>query len=244
MKPSAKQVEIRCALLLAGYAAWGALAFLLGLFRGQSGVSVYQADPRPVERILVGLAGALAVATASVVWRVARHSARVGVAGMTVAVLTAVTALAGMLSVGLFIVPIAVVLFFLALPITPEHSGHSGRIGPPPAGWYADPADEHAWRFWDGHGRNGCSPARPRTMPDGPAKVWSMLACPSSVVEQPLSACSRTRSTCPRTPGRGPLWRGAVQGFGEEPASSLPGAVGIKATEVTTAPQASRRSSR
>lgn len=150
MKPSAKQVKVRCALLLAGYSAWGALAFLLGLFGGDSGVTVYQANPRPVERILAGLAGALVVATASIAWRVARHSARVGVAGMTVAVLTAITALVGMLSVGLFIVPIAVVLFFLALPVTPEHFRPSGPIGHPPAGWYPDPGDEHAWRFWDG----------------------------------------------------------------------------------------------
>jgi lysylphosphatidylglycerol synthetase-like protein (DUF2156 family) len=150
MKPSARQVKVRCALLLAGYSAWAALAFMLGVFGRHSGVTVYEANPRPVEHVLAGLAGALVVATASVAWRVARHSARVGVAGMTVAVLTTILALVGMLSIGLFVVPIAVVLLFLALPITPKHFGRSGPIGHPPAGWYADPADEHAGRFWDG----------------------------------------------------------------------------------------------
>lgn len=150
MKPPGKPVLLRLLLLLAGYVAWGTLTFLLVSFRPSSGATVYQANPRPVEWILVGLAGALLVATASVGWRVLRRSARVGVAGMTVAVLAVVAALVGLLTVGPFIIPIAAVLMLLALPIPPAHPTPLAEIGRSPPGWYQDPGDHEARRFWDG----------------------------------------------------------------------------------------------
>lgn len=150
MKPPGKPVVLRLLLLLVGYLAWGALTSLLVSFRPSSGATVYQTNPRPVGCILVGLAGALLVATTSVLWRVARHSARVGVAGMTVAILAAIAALVGMLTVGPFIVPIAAVLVLLALPIPPEHPTPLAEIGHGPPGWYQDPGNDRARRFWDG----------------------------------------------------------------------------------------------
>lgn len=150
MRPPGKHVVFRLVLLLAGGLGWGALAFLLVAFRPSSGSTVYQENPGPVEGILVGLAGALLVSTGSIAWRVARRSSRVGVAGMVVAVLAAMVALAGWLTVGLFIVPIAAVLFVVALPIPPEHPTPPTSAGRPPPGWYGDPGDRHAWRFWDG----------------------------------------------------------------------------------------------
>jgi len=161
-----KQVALRFALLLGAYLAWGALALLLITTTGNSSVSgtsidghvtqvaqpattIYQSDPRPVQAILVGLAGALLISTASVVWRVVRRSTRVGVTGMIVAGLAGVVAVLGMLTIGMFILPVAVLLVVLALPIAPERR----PVLPPPVGppgWYGDPAGGTSWRYWNG----------------------------------------------------------------------------------------------
>lgn len=143
-------VVLRCALLVAGYLAWGALTFLLVRDQPSSGTSVYRTNPGPVELILAGLLGALLVGTGTLAWRVVRHSGRTGVAGVTVAALTGVMALVGMLTVGLFIVPIAVVLALLALPLPPEDRTPPPPTGATPPGWYEAPGDPRAWRFWDG----------------------------------------------------------------------------------------------
>lgn len=145
-------VALRCALLVAGCLAWGALAYLLVWNQPSSGPTVYQTNPRPVAIILAGLVGALLVETGTLAWRVARHSTRTGVAGMTVAALAAAVAFAGMLTVGLFIVPIAVVLVLVALPLPPEDPAPPWPIGGPRPGWYEDPGARGALRYWDGSG--------------------------------------------------------------------------------------------
>lgn len=150
MRVLRQPVARRIAVLVAGYVGWGALAWLLTVNQSPAGTSVYRENPGPVEAILGGLAGALVVATASVAWRAARHSHRVGVTAMVVAGLAGLVALAGMLTVGLFIMPIAAVLFFLASPIPPERHRPGAPPAPAPAGWYGDPGGSGGWRFWDG----------------------------------------------------------------------------------------------
>ncbi|MGH8981300.1 MAG: hypothetical protein ACRDWE_09815 [Acidimicrobiales bacterium] len=74
---------------------------------------------------------------------------------MTVGVLSAIVALLGMLSVGLFIVPLAAILLVLALPIPPENSAPRYPTALPPPGWYENPGGRHGWRFWDGSSWTG-----------------------------------------------------------------------------------------
>lgn len=157
------------AAVLGAYLAWGGLAFLVAgihayssqteqLVNGrltevtQEGSTVYQANPESVTIVLGLLGVALLVATASVVWRIFRRSERVGVTGMIVAAVSGVVALLGMLTIGPFIAPLAVLLVVIALPIAPDR----GRRPPPPQpgfvppGWYKDPGGLMAWRYWDG----------------------------------------------------------------------------------------------
>ena len=161
-----KHVALRFALLVGAYLVWGATALILSHANGSSSVigssvnghitqitraapTVSQEDPGPVQVILLGLAGALLIATASVVWRVVRRSKKVGVTGMIVAGLVGAVALLGMLTIGMLIVPLAALLVALALPIAPDR----WRTLPPPRahpGWYADPAGEASWRYWNG----------------------------------------------------------------------------------------------
>ena len=116
-----KQVKVRCFLLGCAYLVSVGLAVALFTVGGSSaqggGQTVYQADPGPVKMILSGLAVACAVATASVLWRVAHRSPRVGVAGLVAALPVGVMALLGMLTVGPFILPLAALLFVIALPM-------------------------------------------------------------------------------------------------------------------------------
>ncbi len=162
----AKHVALRFALLVGAYLVWGATALILSHTNGSSSVigssvnghitqitragpTVLQEDPGPVQVILLGLAGALLIATASVVWRVVRRSKKVGVTGMIVAGLVGAVALLGMLTIGMLIIPLAALLVALALPIAPDR----WRTLPPPQphpGWYADPAGEASWRYWNG----------------------------------------------------------------------------------------------
>jgi hypothetical protein len=159
-------VALRFVLLLGAYLAWGGLALILVVARenssvntissngrltqvNQSGTTIYQMNPGPVRIILFGLAAALVISTASVVWRVVHHSAKVGITGMIVAGIAGAACLLGILTVGLFIVPVAALLVVLALPIAPVRTS----VLPPPcarAGWYGDPAGRASWRYWNG----------------------------------------------------------------------------------------------
>ncbi len=158
-----RHVLLRFALLLGAYLAWGALAWMfVSVASGSSTIvssgtgrptttttttsTLYQSQPGVVRLLLVVLAGALVVSTASVVWRVVRRSARLGVTGLVVAGLVGACALLGMLTVGPFIAPFAALMVLLALPIAPE-SKQSSDAAP---GWYLDPTTSEAWRFWDG----------------------------------------------------------------------------------------------
>jgi len=118
---SKKQVVVRFILLGCAYLAAAGLALALFTVRGSSdagpGQTVYQANPGPVKLILMGLAVACLVATASVLWRVVRRSPRIGVAGLVVGTLVAVVALLGMLTVGPFMLPLAALLVVVALPM-------------------------------------------------------------------------------------------------------------------------------
>ena len=91
--------------------------------------TVYQMDPGPVRIILALLGGALVVSTASLLWRVARRTTRVGVTGMAAAASAGAVALLGMLTVGPFILPLAVLLTVLALPIAPDRRPHPPAHG-------------------------------------------------------------------------------------------------------------------
>lgn len=163
-----RQLLARFALLLTGYLTWAALGIVLVSFHPSAGPTVYQANPRPVALILGGLAGALLVATGSVVWRIARHSTRVGVAGMAVAILAAIVAVLGMLTVGPFIVPLVAVLAVLALPIPPERPTTPRPPRLPPPGWYDDPGDQRSQRYWDGSSWTELS--APKSSSEGPTE--------------------------------------------------------------------------
>jgi len=162
-----RQVVVRLVLLAAAYVAWGALAVVLvslplyssegvSLVEGRaarvthSTSTVYQMDPGPVRIILALLGGALVVSTASLLWRVARRTTRVGVTGMAASASAGAVALLGMLTVGPFILPLAVLLTVLALPIAPDRRPHPPAHGTVPPGWYGDPVDRASWRYWDG----------------------------------------------------------------------------------------------
>jgi len=162
-----KHVVARFALLLGAYLSWLGLAWAMvsvtavssatissGTGRAtvvtQSSSTLYQNQPTTVRSILIGLATALVISTASVVWRVTRRSTRLGVSGMVVAALVSAVALLGILTIGLFIVPLAALLVVLALPIAPEAKlTHLAQDAVPP-GWYRDPELSDAWRYWDG----------------------------------------------------------------------------------------------
>jgi hypothetical protein len=124
------QVRIRVVLLVAAYVVWGGVAALLCAVHGSSetsvgsgapepttGLTIYQVNPGPVTVILLGTFVALVVATASVVWRVRHHSPKVGVAAVVAACAVGAVALLGALTVGPFLVPLAVLLVVAALPM-------------------------------------------------------------------------------------------------------------------------------
>jgi len=163
---------VRIGLLFGAYLAWGVLAWMLiavdtasttivssGTGRPmtvtRSATSLYREQPGPVRAILVALAIALAVSTASVVWRVVRHSERLGVTGMIVAVAVGAVALLGAMTIGMFIAPFAAALVLLALPIAPGRD--PTPVGAPPPGWYGDPSGGPTWRYWDGRAWTGHS---------------------------------------------------------------------------------------
>jgi hypothetical protein len=167
-----RHVLLRFLLLLGAYLAWGALAWMMVAYHAgsstsissgtdhatvvtQSSTTLYQGQPGTVRAILLGLAIALAITTASVVWRVVRHSTRLGVTGMVVAGLVGAVALLGMLTIGMFIVPLAAFLVVLALPIAPERRPAPVPQGTVPPGWYWGPGGSASWRYWDGRSWTG-----------------------------------------------------------------------------------------
>jgi len=158
-----RHVLLRFMLLVGAYLAWGVLAWMfVSVASGSSTITssgtgrptttttttstLYQSQPGVVRLILVVLAVALVVATASVVWRVMRRSERLGVTGLVVAGLVGAFALLGMLTIGPFIAPLAALMVLLALPIAPEPKRSSAAA----PGWYLDPMEREAWRYWDG----------------------------------------------------------------------------------------------
>ncbi len=166
--PRTKQLAVRFALLGCAYATWGALFLMMTVYHGSSsysistvnghvtrvaqpGVTVYQENPAPVRIILLLAAGAVLVSTASVLWRVIRHSSKIGVAGMVVGGMAAVMVVLGAFTIGPFFLPLAAVLILLALPITPSSPEHPYvSLEMPAAGWYPDPTRRFVSRWWDG----------------------------------------------------------------------------------------------
>jgi Protein of unknown function (DUF2510) len=158
---------VRFVLLLGAYLVWGALAWMMvtvsvyssstvssGTGRPivvpKSGTTLYQAQPGTVRTILFALAMALLISTASVLWRVVHRSTRLGVTGMVAAGLVGAMALLGMLTIGMFIVPLAAFLVVLALPIAPERGPARAPVWIAPPGWYRGPDGCSSWRYWDG----------------------------------------------------------------------------------------------
>ena len=148
----------RFALLLGAYVLWlGCLAFVTtnhwisdqsrGAASPARPQTMYQAEPGIARAIFVALAIAILIETVSIVWRVSRRSHRFGVTGMVVAGLTGVASVLGMLTIGPFVAPFAVVCLMLALPI--------GSVEPPTrptptAGWFNDPSGQTQLRYWNG----------------------------------------------------------------------------------------------
>ena len=158
---------MRFAVLSVAFVAWGALAWTLVYLDVYSSTSVssgtgrptteiqsqstlYQEQPGMARGILVAAAITLLIATASVVWRVARRSERLGVTCLIVAGLVGASAILGMMTIGMFLVPLAALLVVLALPIAPEPRTMGAPPSSAPPGWYGDPFAPSALRYWNG----------------------------------------------------------------------------------------------
>jgi hypothetical protein len=129
-----KQVNTRYLVLACSYLAFGFAVGIMMWHRGyttttsvggttgttstlQSNQSIYQTNPGPVTVILSLMAGALLVSTVSLIRRVARQSPKVDVPGLVAASVIGVVGVLGLLSVGPFILPLAVLLLILAIPM-------------------------------------------------------------------------------------------------------------------------------
>lgn len=163
-------VLLRFVLLLGAYLAWGALAWMMvsvgtgsstivisGTGRPttvtESSTTLYKEQPGTVRTILIALAIALVISTASVVWRVVRRSERLGVTGLIVAGLVGAVALLGAMTIGMSIAPLAAFLVLLALPIAPARKPTPAPVSASPPGWYGDPSGSALLRYWDGQTR-------------------------------------------------------------------------------------------
>lgn len=129
--PRRRQISLRVSLLATSYlvlAADVALVFWRrsGGFMAYSSTtsnghpittSIYDVNPRPVGVILSIMAVAVIVASWSVLHRIRRRSASLGVAGVAAAALVSLITVAGALSIGMFAAPLAALLIILALPM-------------------------------------------------------------------------------------------------------------------------------
>jgi len=162
-----KQVAVRFALLVVAYLSWFGLYLIMVSYHwgdassGGPGVpatpptTMYQGSPGLARTLLAGVAVAFVIETASVLWRVARHSHRVGVTGLVVAIAGGAISLLGFMTIGIYIAPFAAICTFLALPIGGGSEVPAGAAGDVPPGWYADPKGCRQWRYWDGHAWTG-----------------------------------------------------------------------------------------
>jgi Protein of unknown function (DUF2510) len=156
-----KQVAARFAILVVAYLSWLGLYIILVSYHwgdASSGgpgapatppTTMYQGSPGLARTLLACVAAAFVIETASVLWRVARHSHRVGVTGLVVAIAGGAISLLGFMTIGIFIAPFAGLCTVLALPI--GNGSQPGTAGNVPPGWYADPKGWRQWRYWDGY---------------------------------------------------------------------------------------------
>lgn len=156
-----KQVAARFAILVVAYLSWLGLYIILVSYHwgdASSGgpgapatppTTMYQGSPGLARTLLACVAAAFVIETASVLWRVARHSHRVGVTGLVVAIAGGAISLLGFMTIGVFIAPFAGLCTVLALPI--GNGSQPGTAGNVPPGWYADPKGWRQWRYWDGY---------------------------------------------------------------------------------------------
>lgn len=160
-KPWTRQVVFRFTLLLGAYAFWlGYLIFATTFHwasdqnRGATSTArrqtMYQSNPALSRAIVEVAALAFLVETASILWRGVRHSYRFGVTGMVVAGFGGVAAVLGMLTIGPFIAPFAVICLVLALPIGSKTPTVTATPSIVPPGWFVDPTDQTQWSYWDG----------------------------------------------------------------------------------------------
>ena len=158
-----RQVAARFAILAVAYVSWFGLYIILVSYHwgdtssGGPGVpttpptTMYQGSPGLARTLLVCVAVAFVIETASVLWRVARHSHRVGVTGLVVAIAGGAISLLGFMTIGIFIAPFAGLCTVLALPIAGTSQMRPGTAENVPPGWYADPKGCRRWRYWDGY---------------------------------------------------------------------------------------------
>jgi hypothetical protein len=155
--PWARRVALRFALVVGAYVFWS--GYLVFALRSKANLAstgspppppqtMYQQDPGLTRAIFTLAAVALVIETASVVWRVLRHSHRPGTSGMVVAALGGAVAFLGFMTIGIFIAPFVAWCAVLALPIGSEATDEMVVV---PPGWYPDPWRHQPLRFWDGH---------------------------------------------------------------------------------------------
>ncbi|MGH1526898.1 DUF2510 domain-containing protein [Leifsonia sp. L25] len=91
-------------------------------------------------------------------------------------------------------------------PADPERPGGQPSAGLPPAGWYGDPSDVHALRWWSGAGWTGYTyplqAAQPRGRSGRRASGSVASAGGSSSPPAPSSGCGCSGSACCSTRSR------------------------------------------
>ncbi len=129
---------MRVVLLVGSYLWLGALAVLCCVVSGSSvsgpARSIYDENPEPVTVLLAVLGAACLVVTASLLWRCTHRSPRPGVAGLVAAGGAGVVALLGVFTVGPFILPLAALLFVVALPMDRLEASAAEGVRRQPAG--------------------------------------------------------------------------------------------------------------
>jgi len=138
--PSAlRQIRLRAAAVAASFGWHALLAIVLVLYHGGTeqtsssstsadgsvlstpgtvtALTIYQVNPVPVTVILLALLAVCVVGLFSLRYRVVRSSPKLGVTALVAAILTGLLALLGLMSVGIGILPLAVCLTIVALPL-------------------------------------------------------------------------------------------------------------------------------